>query len=219
MKYLTAFIGGIAVSFTPCVYPLIPIIIGVIGSNKEKSRLRNFVLSLSYVLGTALTFSVLGVVAALTGRIFGQLQSSATAHIVVGNIIILFGLSLLDIITLPSFLLHRLGLGRVVKGKGPFPAFLMGLLSGFVAAPCTAAVLGGLLTYVATTQNIVFGFTLLFAFALGLGTILVVIGTFTGIVTSLPKLDKWMRLIQKLLAFGMIALGAYFIFRAGTLTI
>ena len=213
ITYLIVFIAGLAVSFTPCVYPLIPIVVGVIGSSKEKSRRRNFILSLSYVLGMALTFSLLGMAAAMTGRLFGELQTNPIVYIVVGAIIILFALALLGIIPLPLFLLNRAGLGRVGKGGSALAVFFMGFASGFVAAPCTAAVLGALLTYVATTQNVVFGFTLLFTFATGMGVLLLLIGTFTGILTTLPKLETAMRLIQKVLAFAMIILGGYFIFK------
>ncbi len=219
ITYLAVFAGGVATSFTPCIYPLIPIIVGVIGSSKESSRLRNFFLSLSYCVGMAVTFSVLGVFAAMTGKLFGQLQSSSTAHLVVGGIIIFFGLALVDVVPLPTFLLSKAGAGKIRKGRGILPAFFMGAASGFVAAPCTAAVLAALLTYVASTQNVVFGFTLLFTFAVGLGTLLIIIGTFSGIVANLPRSEKWMHITQKILAFGMIALGSYFIFKAGSLSI
>lgn len=217
ISYLIAFVGGLAASFTSCVYPLIPIIIGVIGSTKEKSRVRNFILSFSYVLGMALTFSLLGMFAALTGRLFGQLQTSVLAHLIVGNIIILFGLVLLNVIHLPTFLLHRVGAGKVIQGCSVYTVFFMGTVSGFVAAPCATAVLGALLTYVATTQNVIFGFTLLFTFALGLGALLIFIGTFTGILIGLAKTEKLMLIIQKTLGFAMILWGEYFIFRAGIL--
>jgi len=219
VTYLAVFIGGVATSFTPCIYPLIPIIVGVIGSSKERSRLRNFILSLSYCLGMAFTFSLLGMFAAMTGKLFGQMQSSPAAHIVVGGIIILFGLALLDVIPLPVFLLSKAGAGKVRKGGAVLPAFIMGAASGFVAAPCTAAVLAALLAYVATSQNVVFGFTLLFTFALGLSTLLILIGTFSGILASLPRSEKFMAVTQKILALVMITLGAYFIFKAGTLSI
>lgn len=217
ISYLVVFIGGLAASVTPCVYPLIPIIIGVIGSTKEKSRGRNFILSFSYVLGVAFTFSMLGMAAALTGRLFGQLQTSVLAHLVVGNIIILFGLALLNVISLPTFLLHRIGAGRVIQGGSIYTVFFMGTASGFVAVPCATAVLGAILTYVATTQNVIFGFTLLFTFAIGLGAFLILIGTFSGILTGLAKTEKLMLIIQKLLGFAMILWGEYFIFRAGIL--
>ena len=219
ITYIAVFIGGVATSFTPCVYPLIPIIMGVIGATKEQSKLRNFILSLSYVAGVAFTFSLLGVFAAMSGKLFGQLQTSSIAHLIVGGIIILFGLALLDVIPLPTYLLSRAGAGKIIKGGSIYATFFMGLASGFVAAPCTVAILGALLAYVATTQNVVFGFTLLFTFAMGLGTLLILIGTFTGALVAMQKTEKLMHITQKAIAFLMILLGGYFIFKAGMLSI
>lgn len=219
VSYLVVFIGGVITSFTPCIYPLIPIIIGVIGASKEKSIGRNFLLSFSYVIGMAIIFSILGMVAALTGRLFGQIQSNPIAHIIVGNVIIVFGLMLLGVIKMPTFLLSRIGAGKVLKKGGFFGAFLMGLISGLIAAPCASAVLGALLVYVATKGNPVFGFTLLFSFSIGLGTLLIIIGTFAGIVSKIPRSEKAMVMFEKILAFGMILLGEYFIFKAGMLSI
>lgn len=220
ITFLVVFIGGVATSFTPCVYPLIPVVIGVIGATKESSKTRNLMLSLSYVLGMALTFSVLGMIAALSGKFFGQIQSNPVAHLIVGNFMILFGLAMVGVIPLPVFLLNRVGVGKVTKRGNALSVFFMGVVSGFVAAPCTVAVLGALLAFVATTQNVVMGFSLLFVFAIGLGTLLVIVGTFTGILTAMSGANKkWMTVLEKVFAFGMILLGEYFIFRAGYLSI
>ncbi len=211
MTYLVVFLGGLAVSFTPCVYPLIPIILGVVGSSRNKSRGRNFILSFSYVLGLALTFSILGLAAAMTGRLFGQFQSSLLVQIIAGSIIILFGLVLLDVVPLPTFWLNKIGVGKVKRGSSIPLALLMGALSGLIAAPCATAVLGALLAYVAAKQNIIFGFTLLFTFATGLGMLLLIIGSFSGILSALPKSAKWAQIIQKVIALALIILGGYLI--------
>jgi thiol:disulfide interchange protein DsbD len=216
LAYPVAFIAGILISLTPCVYPIIPIIISYIGGSQERNRLKVFLLSLSYVIGVAITYSGLGIFAALSGKLFGELQTNPIAYIIVGNIIILFGLSMLDVFLLPipSFLRGaKLKPGK----KGFLSAFGIGLTSGFVAVPCTAAVLGVLLSYVASRQNLFFGASLLFVFALGIGVLLVAIGTFTGILVSLPKSGAWMSRIQKVFGFAMILLGEYFIFQAGRL--
>lgn len=215
--YLVVYLGGLATSITPCVYPLIPIIAGTIGSSQEKSRLKSFVLSLLYVLGMACTFSILGVLAAMTGKIFGQIQSSPLAHLIVGNVIILFGLALLDVIPMPVFLLSRAGAGKVMKGGSNLSVFFMGAISGLIAAPCTAAVLGALLAYVASKQNVAIGFTLMFTFALGVGSFLVLIGTFTGILTGFKKSERLAQILQKIMALAMIIVGEYFVFKAGML--
>lgn len=216
LAYPLIFLAGILVSFTPCVYPLIPIIIGYIGGKAERNRLKIFLLSLFYVIGVAITYAGLGIFASLSGRLFGQIQTSPLVYIVVANIIILCGLSMLDVFILPvpSFLL-----GSKIKGKrgGLWGALLMGLTSGFVVAPCTVAVLGVLLSYVATRQNLFFGASLLFIFALGMGAVLILIGTFTGVLISLPKAGAWTIKIQKIFGWVMILLGEYFLVHAGRL--
>lgn len=219
MSFVAAYAGGVLTSFTPCVYPLLPIIVGVIGSGPGQSKIRNFISSLCYVAGMAITFAVLGVAAAVTGRIFGQVQMSPLAHIIVGAIIILFALSLAGVIPLPTDLLFKAGAGRMTKKKTPVSAFVMGAFSGLIAAPCATSVIGAILAYVASTQNVILGFSLLFVFALGLGTLLILVGTFAGILASLPRSGKWMGIVEKTMAFAMIALGCYFIFRAGVLSV
>lgn len=219
IAYPLVFVAGVLTSFTPCIYPLIPILIGFIGAKQERSKFLNFLLSLSYVVGMAITFSILGAFAALTGRLFGQIQTNPWAHLIVGNIIIFFSLTTLGVITIPHFSFfgaHKSASPKERK-KGVFSAFLMGLSSGFISASCTTAILGVLLAYVATRQNVVFGFTLLFTFAVGMGTLLLAIGVFTGLLNSLPKSGRWMVTLQKIFGLFMLGLGEYFVFKAGIL--
>jgi thiol:disulfide interchange protein DsbD len=190
---------------------MIPITAGFVGSgNLCGSRMRGFSLSLVYVAGVAVTYAGLGVFAALTGSFFGEVSSNPWITFAVANIIILFGLSMLDVFHLPMVS----GTVCVEKG-GLMGAFLMGLVSGFVAAPCTAPVLGVLLTYVATSGNLVFGGGLLFVFAVGMGTLLVLVGTFSGFAASLPKSGKWMERVKKGLGLCMIGIGEYFLIQTG----
>jgi len=219
LTFAVVFFFGILVSFTPCVYPLIPIIAGVIGATKESSKLKNFFLSLCYVAGLALTFSVLGLVAGLTGRLFGQVQSSPVAHLIVGGIIIVFALSMMGVFPLPVFLLNRAGAGRVTKGGNFVSVFFMGAASGLIAAPCATPALGAVLAYVASTQNAFMGFLLLFTFASGLGLLLVIVGTFSGIIAAMPRSARWLAIVEKAIGILMIVIGCYFIFKAGTLSV
>jgi len=213
MSFVAAFVGGVLVSATPCVYPMIPITVGFVGgSNLGGSRARGFVLSLIYVLGLAVTYAAMGMIAALTGRLFGEINSSPWSHIIVANIMIVLGLGMLDVYTLP-----HLGLTRASKPSGLVSVFFVGMASGLVAGPCTAPVLGVLLAYAASTQQIVFAGTLLFVFAIGMGCLLVVVGTFSGVLTSLPRSGEWMVVVKKALGVVMIVLGQYFLMRAGQL--
>ncbi|MDD4956399.1 MAG: cytochrome c biogenesis protein CcdA [Candidatus Omnitrophica bacterium] len=219
LTYLVVYAGGVITSLTPCIYPLIPVTVSVIGINKERSKLANLALSCLYVLGMALTFSVLGMVAAYTGQLFGGVQSSPIAHLIVGNIMIFFALSFLGVVPIPAFLLNKAGAGKVISGGSGLSVFFMGIVSGLIASPCSVSVLGAVLAFVATTRSIVAGFSLLFVYAIGLGTMLVVVGTFAGIVTGLPKSGKALEVLQKVFAFVMILLGEYFIFKAGMLSV
>ena len=214
LSYLVAFAGGIITSLTPCVYPLIPVTVGFIGAGAGGNRYRAFLLSFSYVIGIATTYSCLGAIAALTGTLFGSISTSPWTYLIVGNIFLLLGLSVLDVFTLPlpGFLTGR---GGVKKRAGLLGAFLIGLSAGLVVGPCTAPALGAILTYVATKQNIIFGVTLLFTFALGMGMLLMLLGTFAGFATSLPKAGKWLDLVRKIFGIIMIACAEYFFILAG----
>lgn len=214
--YMVVFLAGIVTSLTPCVYPMIPIIAGFIGARQEASTLKNFLLSLSYVIGMAVAFSILGAFASFTGKLFGQIQTSPIAHIIVGNIIILFGLATLGVFTMPNLSTGKL---PVNIAKGIFGAFILGFASGFVAIPCTSAVLGAVLVYVASKQNVIFGISLLFTFAMGVGVLLILIGTFTGLLNMLPKSGNWLLRLQKAFGFFLIGLGEYFLIKAGMLLI
>lgn len=213
MAFVAALVGGLLASLTPCVYPMIPITVGYIGSsNLGGSRSRAFLLAVVYVSGIAVTYAAMGVFAALSGRLFGEFNSSPWSFLLVGNIILLLGLSMLDVFTLPVF--NPKGGGK----KGNLLAtFGLGLSSGLVAGPCTAPVLGVLLAYVASTGNAFLGGSLLFVFALGMGILLIVVGTFSGLMAAMPRSGNWMVHIKKGLGWLMIILAEYFLIQAGML--
>jgi thiol:disulfide interchange protein DsbD len=216
LAYIAVFLSGVLTSFTPCVYPMIPITIAYIGGRSGESRLKGLFLSIFYVIGMAATYSALGAFAALTGKLFGAASTNPILYLVVANIFIFLGLSMLDVFTLPipSFLTSRQP-GK--KSGGYFGAFLVGLLAGTVAAPCTAPVLGVVLTFVAAKQNVIYGMTLLFIFSIGLGTLLIIVGTFAGLMSSMPKTGKWSVAIKKFFGWVMIGTGEFFLIQAGIL--
>lgn len=214
LSIATAFIGGVLTSFTPCVYPMVPVTAGfVCANNIGGSKWRSFSLSVFYVAGVAFVYASLGVFAATTGKFFGEVSTSPLAYFLVSNVIILFGLGMLEVFPIP-----------MLAPKGPARggiagAFIMGGASGFVAAPCTAPVLGVLLAYVATKQSVIFGAILLFSFSFGLGLLLVLVGTFSGLLATLPRSGVWMVKIKKALGFFMIGIGEYFLIKMGQLLI
>jgi thiol:disulfide interchange protein DsbD len=215
VAYLVVFISGVLSSFTPCVYPMIPITISVIGGQKKSSRMQGLVLSLFYVLGIAITYSVLGVIAVATGSLFGAISNNTWVLFAIANVCILFGLNMLDVfmIPMPAFLTNLQA--KKPRGGSIANVLIMGIIFGLVASPCTAPVLGVILAFVSTTKSYAFGSSLLFVYALGMGVLLMVIGTFAGMLSYLPKSGGWMEKVKKIFGWIMIAAGEYFLVQMG----
>jgi len=209
------FAAGVLTSMTPCVYPMIPVTVTYIGGASGGNRRRAVALSTTYVLGLAIVYASLGVAAALLGKIFGDFTRNPWVFGGVGLIIIGFGLAMLDVFTIPALMTDLQGKG--VRRGGFLGAALMGVAAGFVAAPCTAPVLGLLLTYVGNTRNVAWGGSLLFVFALGLGLLLMLLGIFSGLLTSLPRAGRWMDYVKKGFGVAMLVIGALFLWKAADL--
>ncbi len=211
-EFLLAFGAGVLVSFSPCVYPLLPITIGYIGASAQKDKWHAFLMSLIYVLGMAITYSILAIFASFTGSLFGRISSHPVSFLIIGNICIVFGLSMLGIfeLHLPNFFLNR-----AKKKVSKFSVFLLGITSGLIVGPCTAPVLGAILVYVATKQNLFYSVFLLFSFAYGMGALLILAGTFSGILVNLPKSGKWMHTVEKIGGILLILAGEYFLVNMG----
>ncbi len=213
--YFVVYASGVVVSFTPCVYPLLPITASFItGVNVRGTKLMGFIISLIYVLGVAVTYCSLAVFAALTGKIFGQLQNSPMIFLIVANVLLLFALIMLDVIPLPNM---GIDIQNKMKPRNFMTVFLFGAASGLVIGPCTAPILGTLLVYVALKQNILHGVSLLFIFSYGVGTSLILIGTFSSLLAHLPRSGAWLVKIKQASAAVLLIAAEYFLIKAGRL--
>jgi thiol:disulfide interchange protein DsbD len=208
IDYVFAFLGGVMISLTPCIYPLIPISVSYI-SVKSNSRFKGFILSLVYVTGIAFTYSILGLIASLTGKIFGSISNHPITHLAVGVVIVIFGLSMLDLFNVSFGTNFN---SPVFKKKGYFSIFLLGITSGFIISPCLTPVLGSILSYLATRKNIFYGMSLLAVFAYGMGLVFILSGTFAGILANLPKSGKWMVYFKRAAGILLVFIGLYFIY-------
>ncbi|HOZ61288.1 MAG TPA: cytochrome c biogenesis protein CcdA [Smithellaceae bacterium] len=218
LAFLAAYIGGVVISFTPCTYPLIPVTVGFIGARAASSKLQGFILSIFYVSGLAVTYSILGALAALSGKIFGQMQTTPLTYFLLANLCIIMGLAMLDVFKIALPVPQKIMKATGNFKKGFVGSFLLGAASGFVIGPCTAPVLAVILGYVALQTNILLGVGLLFVFSFGMGTLLIIVGTFTGLITSLPKSGNWMKKINYVFGFVLLGAGEYFLYIAGTLS-
>ena len=214
LAYILIFLAGILTSFEPCIYTMLPVTVTFISTHAGGSKLKGFFLSVIYVLGIAVTYTTLGIIVALTaGSVFGQFQTSIWPNLLMGIVCIVLALSMFDLyeIRMPSSLTNLAG-KRV--GSGFVKIFFLGLISGLVIGPCAGAVLLVALAYVAKSHNVFFGGTLLVTFSMGMGVLLLIVGTFSGLLMALPKAGQWMGKIRKFMGIGMIILGLYFTYQA-----
>jgi thiol:disulfide interchange protein DsbD len=202
-----ALVGGFLVSLTPCVYPMIAITVSVFGARETKSRAQGMLLSTCFVLGIVAMFVPLGVVAGLTGSVFGSLLSHSWVNIGVGVLFLALAASMFGAfeMVLPQSLMQRLS---AVGGIGYGGAFLLGLVSGIVAAPCTGPVLTGILVWISQTQSAVQGAAAMTAFSVGLGIPFWIVGTFA---VGLPKSGKWMMWVKSFFGVVMVIAALYFL--------
>jgi thiol:disulfide interchange protein DsbD len=207
---LLALIAGFLSSLSPCVYPLIPITLSIMGARRYESHWHGFLVAASYVLGMSVVYTLLGAVGAYLGIIAGSLMQSSMVLIFFAVLFFIMALLTMGAITfkLPSKLLQRVS---TIGGKGFKGAFLMGLVAGIIAAPCTGPVLGAILALIARDQNLAVGIALMACFSLGLGLPFLVLGTFSNAISRLPKSGAWMNSVKLFLSSAMFGMSIYFL--------
>ncbi len=206
---LGVFLGGLALNLTPCVYPLIPITVSFFGGRSGQSRGRLVVHGLLYIGGLALTNSILGVAAALTGGLMGGLLQNPLVLCGLAMILIVFALSMFGFweLQMPA----SLNKAASKSFGGYFGSLFMGLTIGVVAAPCIGPFILGLLAWVAAMGSPVMGFLIFFFLSLGLGTPLFFLAVFSGRLQSLPRSGEWMLWVRKLLGWVLVGMAVYFL--------
>jgi cytochrome c-type biogenesis protein len=210
------FAAGVATSLTPCIYPMIPITAGVLGGAGAAGRSRGQTvrLTLLYVLGLALVYASLGLLAGMTGTLFGAISANRWSYFVIGNLLLLFALAMLEVI--PVAAPQKLVAWAARIGAGSYGgAFLMGATSGLVAAPCGAPAFAAVLTFVAATKSGLLGFTYLFVFSLGMTALLVIVGLSSGALARLPRSGRWLTLVKKASGILLLAVAEYYFIQMG----
>ena len=209
LSLIFVFLAGLALNLTPCVYPLIPITIGYFGGQAEGKTSRLFLLGLLYMLGMALTYSVIGVVTSLSGAVFGTLLQNP---IVIIGIVLLFVVLALSQFGVYEFKLPDSFVAKAGGAKGgAYGAFFMGLTMGVVAAPCIGPFVLGLVTYVAAKGDPYYGFLLFFVLAVGLGFPYLLLAVFSGKIKSLPRAGIWMEGVKHVFGFLLLGMAIYFL--------
>jgi thiol:disulfide interchange protein DsbD len=212
----TLFGAGVLTSLTPCIYPMIPITASVIAGSagEQASRWRTVSLTLTYVLGLALLYATLGLIAGLSGTLFGTVSASPWARFATANLLLVFALAMFDVI--PVTAPQRLTAWASGLRGGSFAGvFLLGATSGVVAAPCGAPAFAAVLTWVSTTGSGLLGFIYLFVFSLGMTTLLVVVGIFSGTLARLPRSGQWLIWMKRIAGVILLAMAEYYLIQTG----
>ncbi len=202
----TFFGAGLLLALTPCVFPMIPILSGIIAGQRQVTRLSGFLLSFAYVLGMAITYALVGVVAALSGTLISNTLQNPLALSIGAAIFVILSLSMFGFfeLQLPSFIQSKFSdASNRIKGGNFIGVFVMGALSALIVGPCVAPPLAAALAYIAQTGNTMLGGWALFSLALGMGMPLLLVGLSAGAL--LPRAGGWMNAIKQF--FGVLMLG------------
>lgn len=208
--FISVFFLGLGLNLTPCIYPMLSITVSLFRGSEHEPRGRAFMKALFYVLGMVTMYSALGIIAAMTGRFFGEWLQNFWVQLATGLLVAGLAFSMLGLyqFRLPSWLVpSRQG---AVKGAH-LSFFVSGLLVGIVAAPCMGPAVLTLLTFVSTQRNAVFGFSLFFVMALGLGLPYLVLGTYSGLLSKLPKSGAWLVWFERLMGVVLLTFGIFYI--------
>jgi len=210
LAYGASYLGGVVATASPCILASIPLVIGFVGGYAGGNKKQAFIYSLTFVVGLALVMSILGAMAALMGTMFGQV--GAYWYFVVAMILMVMGLQLSGLINLK---LSGNAQRFLPKRTGLLGALILGMLFGLVLSPCASPVLAVILTLAAVQGHVAYGSTLLFAYALGQGTLILVAGTFTGVIESFlqSKSAKVGTILQQAAGFLIFFVGAYIFFQ------
>lgn len=202
---LTALVGGLAVSLTPCVYPMIAVTVSIFGAKQAKHRSEGILLSLAFVLGIAGMLVPLGVAAGLSGSMFGSVLQSRWVIVGIAALFLIMALSMFGAfeLTLPSSLNNKLAEMGGIGYKG---AFLLGWVCGLIATPCTGPVLTGILAWISIKQSAGLGALAMGAFSAGLGAPFFLVGAFA---VQLPKSGRWMVHVKSALGIVLVMVALY----------
>ncbi len=205
-----AFITGLILSFSPCTYPMIPITVSIF-AGQQRSFGRGFFLSLVYVTSMAVVYGIMGLIVAMVGGVFGAWLASPPVVVGIVIVFIIFSLSMFGVYELQVPASLRDKLGSTKTEGGVVGSMILGLVAALVVSPCVGPFVAGILLYVATSGSPLIGFLILFVFAMGLGTLYMLIGTFSSVINKLPRSGEWMETVKKFFGFILLLMAVYFL--------
>lgn len=205
-----AFFTGLLLSFSPCTYPMVPITVSIF-AGQNRSVAKGFILSLFYVGSMAFVYGLMGMVVSMVGGVFGAWLASPPVVIGIVVVFIIFSLSMFGLYELNVPMALRQKMSNKPGGDGVLGVIVLGVIAALVVSPCVGPFVAGILLYVATSGSPIIGFLILFVFAMGLGTLYIIIGTFSSAINKLPNSGEWMEVVKKFFGFILLMMALYFL--------
>ncbi len=205
-----AFLTGLLLSFSPCTYPMIPITVSIF-AGQERSIGKGFIHSLFYVGSMALVYGIMGMIVSMIGGVFGAWLANPVVVSSIAVIFVIFSLSMFGLYELNVPMSLRQKMGAQKKPSGIAGPIILGIIAALVISPCVGPFVAGILLYIATYGSPIFGFITLFVFAIGLGTLYIILGTFSSAINKLPNAGEWMDQIKKFFGFILLLMALYFL--------
>ena len=213
---VAVYAGGVLTSLTPCLYPMIPVTVSIVGGNAgERSALTRLSLALTYVVGLAGAYSALGLLAGLTGTLFGAVSTNPWLLFAMANVMLLAAMMMADVLPVPVPQAARDRAANLGEGGRYAGVLVMGIASGLVAAPCGAPVMAAILTWVSATGSAWLGFLYLFAFSLGMSSLLLGFALVADTSLRLPRAGRWMLWVKRAFAVILLGVAEYYLISMG----
>jgi thiol:disulfide interchange protein DsbD len=208
--FMALFVGGLLLNLTPCVFPMLGVTVSIFGARRQEPLPKVVGAATLYVLGIVVMYSTLGVIAALTGGLFGAALQSLWVTVGLGALLIVLSLSMFGLYELqpPAWVLQRAGGADTTSAAG---LLIAGLAVGVIAAPCVGPFVVAVLAVIAKRGDALFGFQTMFSLALGLGFPYILLGSFSNLLQRLPRSGDWMVWVKKVFGFILAGYGAFFV--------
>jgi thiol:disulfide interchange protein DsbD len=214
------YVGGVLTSLTPCLYPMIPVTVSIVGGNAgERRPIARLSLALTYVVGLAGAYSALGLLAGLTGTLFGSVSTNPWLLFAMANVMLLAAMMMADVLPVPIPQAARDRAANLGEGGRYAGVLVMGIASGLVAAPCGAPVMAAILTWVTATGSAWLGFLYLFAFSLGMSSLLLGFALLADTSLRLPRAGRWMLWVKRAFAIILLGVAEYYLISMGQVLI
>ena len=217
---VAVYVGGVLTSLTPCLYPMIPVTVSIVGGSAgAKQRSSRMSLAATYVLGLASAYAALGVIAGLTGTLFGAISTNPWLLFAMANVMLLSAGAMADVVPVPIPQRWRDRSATMGEGGRYAGVLVMGLVSGLVAAPCGAPVMAAILTWVSATHSAWLGFLYLLVFSLGMSSLLLVFALLADSSLRLPRAGPWMLWVKRAFAVILLGVAEYYLVSMGQVLI